>query len=128
MVLHHLVSSLVAGITHRNTIGIGAGSIVLPPHRERDDVFNRPGIRVFWVQWSHDGIAGWALLAVTRPADLHVPEFVAVRSFFAKFLSVLSWSLEVGMSMNKKMHWVVVVGFNHVYHKCAGITRNDSNP
>ena len=128
VILHHLVSGLVAGIAHRHTVGIGAGGVVLSPHGEGDDVLNRSGIGVVRVQWPHDGFAGRALFAVPRLSDLNVPRLSVVGPRFRKFHSVFSGPLKVGMSVNKKMQRVIVVCFNHVYHEYARITRKDSNP
>jgi len=78
VILHHLVSGLVAGIAHRHTAGIGAGGVVLSPHGGGDDVLNRSGIGVVRVQWPHDGFAGRALFAVPRLSDVHVPRLSVV--------------------------------------------------
>ncbi len=128
VVLHHPVSRLIAGIAHRYAVGIGSGGVVLSPHGEGDDVLNRSGIGVVTVQWPHDGFAGRAMFAVPRLSDLNVPRLSVVGPRFRKFLPVFPGPLKVGMSVNKKMQRVIVVCFNHVYHECACITRNDSNP
>jgi hypothetical protein len=126
VVLHHPVSRLIAGIAHRYAVWIGSGGVVLSSHRKGNDVLNGPGIGMMGVQWPHDRLAGRALLAVSRLANLDVPRFPMIRPGFAMLLSVLPWSLKVSMSMNQEIHRIVVIRIVY-HHQCADIPLIDSN-
>ncbi len=68
--LHHdVVSSLVAGIAHWDTIRLYSILDVLPSHTERNDVLNCNAVWKLKVTRSHTNIACWAVLPDPRLSD-----------------------------------------------------------
>jgi len=102
--LHHdVVSSLVAGITHRDTIRLYSILDVLPSHTERNDVLNCNAVWKLKVTRSHTNIACWTGLSDPRLSDTLHPytltrlpsnRILAVTIFFREGLS--SHGLEIG--------------------------------